>query len=293
VGTGRWVAAATGVGLLFTLGGCVAVDGRFDLGTDDRISIDLLLQLDEASAKRGYGGDVCEILEGAWPWAADTDLEPTSRDGAVGCRLTSTLEVSALDPRLDRSYRMGVTGLSVAHLDGEYRFRWDPGYGNGDAAAATDYFQIQVTFPGEVRSHSGSSTVDGTTVTWRSVSDLMTDGGLAAVGDDRPGVVTLLRNPFSWAVILLLVLAGGIGFERRRWKQADETASAGPDTPTPRGQPPEPRLVMAGPAPSETVAPQAWAPRPADVPGVTSGLPAPPPQHAVGPQPRSPWAPPE
>ncbi|PIF00939.1 MAG: hypothetical protein CR979_02295, partial [Propionibacterium sp.] len=44
---------------------------------------------------------------------------------------------------------------------------------------------VKVTFPGEVLTHSGNSTVDGTTVTWSDFSDLAS--GISATAKDGPG----------------------------------------------------------------------------------------------------------
>ncbi|PIE99717.1 MAG: hypothetical protein CR979_02510, partial [Propionibacterium sp.] len=55
-------------------------------------------------------------------------------------------------------------------------------------------FKIMVTFPGKILSHSGSSTVNGHTVTWSDPKDLFSAGGLKATAynGNGPGVDWLL-----------------------------------------------------------------------------------------------------
>ena len=208
------------------------------------------------------------------------------------------MAVADLDPGvLERSYGMEVTGLSIAHVDGTYRFQWDPSYFNQEADAATESFRVSVTFPGEIRSHSGTASLEGTTVTWESVAELMADGGLVAVADDRPSLVTLLRNPMSWPVVLLLGLAVVVGVERFRHRgrhhpvAAPNADSVGPEPPAVLSPVPE-----ADPAPTTEpvafTAPQDWAPLAGDATPAKAPAPSPP---ATGQpaEPRSPWAPPE
>lgn len=232
-------------------------------------------------------------------------LEPTTRQGTVGCRLRATVEVSEADPELDRSYQMDVTGLAVEHHDGKYLFRWDPGYANAEAVAVTDHFQVQVSFPGEVREHSGTAKVAGTTVTWTSVADLMGEGGLVAVGDDRPGPSTLVRNPLSWAVVVLFGTVAGFVISRHRRRghgvsvDLPEPDGPRPEPGEPRPEPGEPLLEPGHPIPEPALSargegrpglpPEVWAPGPVE----PAAPPAPsPPRERHPPEVESPWAPP-
>ena len=55
-------------------------------------------------------------------------------------------------------------------------------------------FKVSVTFPGKVISHSGSSSVDGNTVTWTDIKD--STSGLKAVGERPTGAAT--AGPSFW-----------------------------------------------------------------------------------------------
>ncbi|WCC79468.1 hypothetical protein O6R08_08070 [Cutibacterium equinum] len=71
-------------------------------------------------------------------------------------------------------------------------------------SAGISDFKISVTFPGKVLSHSGSSKVDGKTVTWTDVRDLSSSSGLEASGERRSGF-----PGWAWMVLVVVVVAVG------------------------------------------------------------------------------------
>lgn len=67
-------------------------------------------------------------------------------------------------------------------------------------------FKVSVTFPGKVISHSGSSSVDGNTVTWTDIKD--STSGLKAVGERPTGAAT--AGPSFWKGFGRHGIRGGI-----------------------------------------------------------------------------------
>ena len=182
--------------LLLLLGGCVRLDTDIVISSRDTVDMSMLIAIqdDYAAAvdtfceQDGAGGTVSTYDEG----------------GYVGClREVTGAPLSALsDDNLD---------LSIVHADGEYRFAMvstELGVSAGGdeqliASLFTD-FRVSVTFPGQVTAHNGSSTVDGTTVTWTDASDMASGEGLRATADESGSVLTLL----PWLGAALLVAAG-------------------------------------------------------------------------------------
>ncbi|MDQ7994094.1 MAG: hypothetical protein AAGC63_09110, partial [Propionicimonas sp.] len=112
----------------------------------------------------------------------------------------------------------------------------------------------------------------------------MGEGGLVAVGDDRPGLLTLLRNPVSWAGILLAALVVGLAVHSFRWRRRNR-GDLGEDLPqAPDGAPLPPATAPAR-RPGSSIPTAA----PAKRDGSREPAAAPPRREGS----RSPWAPPE
>ncbi len=296
--------------LLLLLGGCVRLDADIVISPRDTVDMTMLIAIqDEYAAtvdtfceQDGVGGTVSTYDEG----------------GYVGCiREVEGAPLSALsDENLD---------LSVVHADGEYRFSMissEVGVSTGGdeqliASLFTD-FRVSVTFPGEVTAHNGSSTVDGTTVTWTDASDMASGEGLRATADEANSVLALL--PWLGAALLVAagVVVGLLLLNRSRGAPAagspEWSAPPGPGYPPPTGPqgpgpgyppgPPHPQATAGYPPPSGP----AGYPPPGYPPQSGAYPPSPPPRPAVGdyadpsyldtPEPprdeppRSPWAPP-
>ncbi|MDQ7994093.1 MAG: hypothetical protein AAGC63_09115 [Propionicimonas sp.] len=272
--------------LLPLLAGCVTIHGQFELGGDGTSRYDLTVVVLRASAGATQDAPVlfCNDFQRIFPPGVVID---TVEDGGhVSCRLSGTAPTAELGDRLERS-----TGAVIRHEEGSYRFIWDP-RSDPSLAEGVDDFEFSVTFPGEVLEHSGSSTVSGTTVTWRDPADLFTPGGLSAAGLDRgrPWPAFLAATGLVLGLGAMLALAGRVARRRR----ADEAGSA----PLSSWPPPSPHARVAGagflPA-GERLPPQAWAPGPPELshrPAPEVGVDPGPETGRAEPPPPSPWAPP-
>ena len=120
-------------------------------------------------------------------------------DGYSGCRLTGTTTISELNE----------SGTSLTLDDeGTWRFLME---GNDSMEGATmtpdmfSDFMIRIAFPGEVLTHNGASTVEGTTVTWSNPADLLSDEGLEATAQNTNTL------PWVWIAAAVAGLVVGTG----------------------------------------------------------------------------------
>ena len=84
-----------------------------------------------------------------------------------------------------------------------------------------------MTFPGTVLSHSGSSKVDGGTVTWTDVNDLLSPDGLTASGKSQGGL-----PGWVWGIgaLVMLAIGGAVAamIINRRWWARPRDGGAAP-----------------------------------------------------------------
>lgn len=176
-------------------------------------------------------------------------VKPFDDGTYVGCTVTGTMTAtditvqsgrphSVADPSTDvfRGHKengpIGITfdnEIIRFHLDRSALFDFVPGVnssGVGDMAGIGD-FKVSVTFPGTVLSHSGSSKVDGDTVTWTDVSDLLSPDGLTASGKSQGGL-----PGWVWGIGALVTLASGGAVAamiiNRRWWARPRDGGAAP-----------------------------------------------------------------
>jgi len=195
--------------LLLILAGCVKFDAAFKISADDRVDINLLLAVQQQYSSL--------VREACTPSSTNNlpagTITSYSQDGFVGC----TLKASGVP--LNQAFKDNSTYV-ITHENGQYTF-WMKNTNTGtssDASSGTDStamtsamfttFKIAVTFPGEVTSHSGSSTVEGTTVTWTNPDDALTGDGLKATSKEANPLLLAL----PWVIGLVgLLLVGGVG----------------------------------------------------------------------------------
>jgi hypothetical protein len=226
--------------LLLILSSCVKFDAAFKISANDRVDISMLLAVQQQYASL--------VRESCTPNGTSTlpagAVTPYSQDGFIGC----TIKASGIP--LSQVFKADST-LIITHENGQYSF-WmkntntNTGSDTSLTSAMFTTFKVAVTFPGEVTSHSGSSTVEGTTVTWTNPSDALTGDGLKATSKEANPLLLAL----PWAIGLVgLLLVVGIGIAvwsrvRSRRSVTDITAPVPSEAtyPTPyQGPYPEPR----------------------------------------------------
>lgn len=226
---GRRLAALLLVPVVAVLSGCLKMDTEIEITGLDDVNIRMLLAIEDT-----YASMISEACaEEAQP---GTTVTPYNEDGFIGC----TIEAEGFP-----ADQLGATGqeLSITEAEGEYTFTMGGLGGAADmselgvedgaiTSAMFTSFRVAVTFPGQVTSNNGSSTVDGNTVTWTDPTDLLSGEGLKASGEAGPGWSGVLL----WTALVALGVAAVVAVVvvlRRRNAPAPAMGGAGFEQPAP------------------------------------------------------------
>lgn len=241
------------IGLLLILGGCARFDSNVTISAEDKVDF----ALDLAVNNNQVADQVAQACREASAQLGSV-LTIYERDGYRGCSLRgSQVPVESLSEE--------GSPLQVTHADGQYGFVLGlgdldlpvNGLGGMSAAAAFDRFSVTVTFPGRIVDHSGSSTVEGNTVTWTSASELFTKEGMRATAQE-PGAPIVPVPVIAGAFLAAAAAGGGALYARSRRQKATVALQASvqpqpwsypqqPDTYPPPGTNPQQPGYPSGP----------------------------------------------
>ena len=195
--------------LLVLLSGCVKFDATSTIGSDDKISASVTLAVQDDYS---FGVDqLCETTLGSMlPGGQSSSY---SQGGYTGC--TVSVQGVAISTFATTPF------LTIKHENGQYSFELSSSVasavgGSSGAGLVFDSFSFAVTFPGEVLTHSGSSTVSGTTVTWTDADDLLSGDGLQATSKESGGWSLGGMLPILGIAAAVLVLGTGAFVLMRR-----------------------------------------------------------------------------
>lgn len=204
--------------LVLLLSGCLKMDTNFKISADDRVTGSMLLAIQQQYA--GLIRDTCDPKTAGQGTLPEGTITPYTDGGYVGCTITFSGPTSAFNDSKD---------LIIRHQDGQYLFFMvnrpsDTASGMSGTPETSrlmfDSFRVSVTFPGQVTSHSGSSTVQGTTVTWTDPMDMVSGDGLKATSQEASALQAALPWAMEIGAGLLLVglvaVVVVIGVRRRR-----------------------------------------------------------------------------
>jgi hypothetical protein len=165
--------ALGGVALALLLAGCFKVNMNLDVATDDTVSGNAVIAVDESLLELSGQSvddlfaemDLSDLPEGS-------SAEPYREDGFVGQQIT--FESVPLS-EFAGSGALSGTGEDLSIVREGDEFRVSGGFDmSGEEFTGTDVpqqfldnfeFSISITFPGEVKSATGD--IDGNTVTWQ------------------------------------------------------------------------------------------------------------------------------
>lgn len=209
----RWLAIAA-LPVLVLLPGCIKMTTDITIKSEDEITVTLDLGMEESQAGTyGYtADDLCSADNGF-----DTEngtIEPYTADGYVGCKISATGSLE----------EVGGEGFSL--VDNIWTFEMD-GADDGTtselSASMFDEFRVSVTFPGKALTASGNGEINGNTVTWSDVNDLLSAEGLVATGENTSSF------PWVWLIVGIAALGlvgGGVAyFVTQRNKQTGQGAA--------------------------------------------------------------------
>ncbi|WCC79467.1 hypothetical protein O6R08_08065 [Cutibacterium equinum] len=197
---------------LLLLAGCVKLDMATEIKDEDHIHVKVTVGVSKSMAEMS-GQDLtsefsdCGQLAKSSGGASNAKVEKFEDDKYIGC--TFSADGTAAD------FTENSEDTEITFDKDKVTFKMDSGtlsdsggsnnpFGSGESLSAsmlTD-FKISVTFPGKVLSHSGSSKVDGRTVTWVDPKDMFSDEGLSATAE-RDGGVPM----WVWIVVAVAALA--------------------------------------------------------------------------------------
>jgi hypothetical protein len=194
--------------LVLLLAGCVRFDGAFTISGNDQVEATILMAVQQQYANLVKEG--CTQKSNAT--IPNGTVTTYKQDGYVGCTIHgSGMPMSAAKSK---------STWSVTHLNGQYAFvlrntNAKSGSGTMSGAMFTS-FRVAVTFPGEVTSHSGSSTVEGTTVTWTDADDAFTGDGLKATSMEASPLQLWLPLGIGGAGLVLVGVIALVVWKRAR-----------------------------------------------------------------------------
>lgn len=219
----RRVITLLAIPLLLLMTSCIRMTADYEIVSDEEIHLVADIGMRNSAAKEmgSEMPDFCDqdgfdVDEGgkAEPYADEGD------DGYTGCRISGTASLAD----------MNEGGTSITFVDDVWTFHMEGQESGGQELSADMFsdFRISVTFPGKVLTHNGSSTLEGTTVTWTNPSDMFTAEGLKATAENSGGNLLWL-----WITLGVLGLAaiGAVIFLVTRKKKEPEA------NPYPQGHP--------------------------------------------------------
>jgi len=215
--------AAIGLAAVLTLSGCtMKMDMSFDIKNEDSITLDIFMGYDQELMDMmasqgdtsiedmcGPDGDMMGLGDIA-PDDIQVTVEPATVGEFTGCRITGTGTLAQFQENVENA---DAEGMGIFLEDGVWTFRMSGGDALADEGMDASQmamvqnmiqFSFSVTFPGEVLTHSGDSTVSGRTVTWTNFADFT---NLEATGRDGGGSANLLVP----VILVVVVLAAGLG----------------------------------------------------------------------------------
>ena len=234
---------------LLLLSGCMKFNASYDIKDEEHVNANLTIAVSKSMAEmsgQNTGGELkeCEQVMSAF---GVTDKAATKRyedDEYIGCTIVGE----------DSAKNIGTrdSGVAITFTDDEVRFRMGQEIFSPETSGQEitpemlSDFKVSVTFPGTVTQHSGSSTVDGNTVTWTSAKELMSSG-ITATSERSSSALAW----WMWLIIGVLALAviGAViaAVVRHRAKGSRANGSQGESVPHDPKRPDGGRPAQEGP----------------------------------------------
>ena len=198
------------VPLVVLLSSCVRVQSNYEILGDDEISmsVDIGVQNKYIEDEDREDPDLCASngLVQTETLTVEQYVED-GEDGYTGCRQVGTARIS------DKP-----ENALFALDDDVWTFHMEGGQGEQMKPETFTDFSVSVTFPGRVMTHSGSSIVDGTTVTWSDPKDYADGDGLTATASNSASLMWL----WSLLGVVALFALGVVAFNLRTRNRATD-----------------------------------------------------------------------
>lgn len=190
---------------LLLLAGCAKFDTAMEIKDENHVHLKSTVGVSKSIASTSAGSlasefSDCNNSKGSAGTGSDGTVEKFEDNSYIGCIIAG--ETTAADLNKEDGMQITFDKNKVSFKMTSDLFR-DSGRSDRtpDASMFSD-FKVSVTFPGKVLSHSGSSKVDGNTVTWTDPSDLFSSSGLTATSKRSNGIPI-----WVWIIVAVAVLA--------------------------------------------------------------------------------------
>ena len=190
---------------LLLLAGCAKFDTAMEIKDENHVHLKSTVGVSKSIASTSDDPLVSELSDcnnskGSAGTGSDGKVEKFEDDNYIGCIIAGETTAANLDKEVGMQITFDKNEVSFKMTSDLFR---DSGRSDRtpDASMFSD-FKVSVTFPGKVLSHSGSSKVDGNTVTWTDPNDLLFGSGLTATSKRSNGIPT-----WAWIVVAVAVLA--------------------------------------------------------------------------------------
>ena len=190
---------------LLLLSGCMKFNASYDIKDEEHVNANLTIAVSKSMAEmsgQNTGGELkeCEQLMSASGVTDKAVAKKYEDDEYIGCTIVGE----------DNAKNIGTrdSGVAITFTDDEVKFRMGQEIFSPETSGQEitpemlSDFKVSVTFPGAVTQHSGSSTVDGNTVTWTSAKELMSSG-ITATSERSSSALAW----WMWLIIGVLALA--------------------------------------------------------------------------------------
>ena len=190
---------------LLLLSGCMKFNASYDIKDEEHVNANLTIAVSKSMAEmsgQNTGGELkeCEQLMSASGITDKATAKKYEDDEHIGCTIVGE----------DNAKNIGTrdSGVAITFTDDEVRFRMGQEIFSPETSGQEitpemlSDFKVSVTFPGTVTQHSGSSTVNGNTVTWTSAKELMSSG-ITATSERSSSALAW----WMWLIIGVLALA--------------------------------------------------------------------------------------
>lgn len=246
-------AIATGAVAVLTLTGCISVEMKIDVHSNDTASGSVAMSFDKSvigpliAMQGGSADDVCGFLETEMEAEATTseDSEVKWSETNEACVMTTTSKAAiAFDENGLKDNLEGADGMQIVKQGTSATVTFPAaGFtdGLGDLGAqgagidqVLNAFTLQVNFPGAVSNASHNGKISGNSVTWDLAALIAasegSDADMTATGSLIPAAGGNLMMIVGIVVLLLLIAAAVVFFLMRRNKGG--AAPAAPAAPT-------------------------------------------------------------
>ncbi|MGL5405867.1 MAG: LppM family (lipo)protein [Propionibacteriaceae bacterium] len=200
--------------IVLLLSGCMRMTTDIEIKSNETAGISIDIGIEKKVAKTakssGYINEtsMCDskVFKSSFPKDKNITLKSYDEGDFIGCRISGDVPISEVSNK----------NISLKHEGNIWIFKFDGSSAtnsfNGKSASQVfSDFSFSIKFPGKVLTHSGSSKVSGTTVTWNNADEAFSSEGLTATAEDTASAASVASSYLPKIVLGALIGAAIIG----------------------------------------------------------------------------------